>query len=224
MSRFTINSNQSLTCQLQNYGVNHQFTNKKIHKNLSDSEIILCVPKDLQANQSKNQVVSNINTLRFIQPTSPQKQYSNNHERDNIQNLKCFGDQNVLENDYSSSNTIIEDQLKAKEIVWQNDLQNFKSHLVEMEKIESGLQEQEKYLNQFLIKIKNQKQNIINPVDQHIFQSLLINDEQLSTISNFNNLQNINLEKNLSIDFQPRLSKLLIDFQKIQNKTRSQII
>ncbi|EAR94716.1 transmembrane protein, putative (macronuclear) [Tetrahymena thermophila SB210] len=228
MTKFSLNSNQSLhqNCQSQNQ-VGKQFFSKQNQnrsKNFSDSEIILFSRRDQQTIASKNQVLDSINNLPFILPTSPKKQTSNYQERDNIQNLKCQGDQNVINNDNLSSNTSLEEQQKTKEIFQQNEIQNLKSHLVEMDKIESDLKEQEKYLNQFLIKMKNQNQNTINPVDQHIFQSLLINDQQQNKIFNFSNLQNVNLEKNLSIDFQPRLSKLLIDFQKNQNKTRSQII
>ncbi|KAL4501018.1 hypothetical protein ABPG73_013756 [Tetrahymena malaccensis] len=210
MSRFTINSNQNLiqNIQLQNQGVNNLFSNKNEYKtkHLTDSEMQSSVTKDIQTtNSTKNQVASFVNTLHLIQPQSPRKQMIKYDERDNIQNLKCFGDQNELDNDHLYSNTSLEEQQKIKEIFCKNGLQNLKSHLIEMDKIETDLQEQEKYLNQFLIKMKNQKQNNINPVDQHIFQSLLIN-------------------KKLSIDFQPNLSKILIDFQISQNKARSQII
>ncbi|KAL4511660.1 hypothetical protein ABPG72_012505 [Tetrahymena utriculariae] len=177
----------------------------------------MCVPSDQQTCSSKNQIVNFVNTLHMMQNSSPKKQKSVTDQRENIQNLKLFGDQNIFGNVNLSSDTSREKQQK-------NMFQNFKSHLVEMDKIESELYEQEKYLNQFLIKMKNQKQNTIDPVDQLIFQSLLKSDQEPNKIKNFKDLQNISLDKKLSIDLQPRLSKLLIEFQIKQNKDCSQII
>ncbi|KAL4501025.1 hypothetical protein ABPG73_013763 [Tetrahymena malaccensis] len=224
LSKFTLDSHHNLpqNCQQQKQVANCHTSNKNqnISKNLSDSEIFLCVPNDQQTCSSKIQTINSINTARQIQNSSPNKQMPITCERENFQKLKFFGDQNVFDNDNLSSDTSIEEQ--QQNIFQKNSFQNFKSHLVEMDKIESDLQEQEKYLNQFLIKMKNQKQNTVNSIDQNIFQSLLINDHEPNQINNFKDLQNITLDKRLSIDLQPRLSKLLIEFKIKQNKDCSQ--
>ncbi|KAL4511655.1 hypothetical protein ABPG72_012500 [Tetrahymena utriculariae] len=213
------NNEQSKQLQSQNLIVDDQFQDQKDFLN---SGVVL---SDQNQNNGKEtnfftsrHLISKINSENTIQFNFPTKFNLSLQDRDNIQSLKINGDQNGAISNVSldcsiekNQNNKEPNQKKEKNI--QVQLLQVKSHLDDMDMIEESEEEQEKYLKQFLIKMKEQS-NQISFVDKQIYQSLIINEQQVRMIENLYDFQN-NSDRKISID-QQGLTKMLQEFQQNQ--------
>ncbi|KAL4471431.1 hypothetical protein ABPG74_008324 [Tetrahymena malaccensis] len=217
------NNEQSKQIQSENQIALDQFQDQK---NLFNSGVILGDQSQKNGKETNfftsRNLISKINSENTIQLNSPTKFNLSLQDRDNIQSLKINGDQNGL---IAISNVSLDCSIEENQIKKQpdqnkgNDIQvqllQIKSHLDDMDMIEESEEQQEKYLKEFLAKMKDQNQQI-SFVDKQIYQSLIINEQQVKMIEHLCDLQN-NTERKISID-QPGLSKMLTELQQNQQK------
>ncbi|EAR94342.2 transmembrane protein, putative (macronuclear) [Tetrahymena thermophila SB210] len=176
--------------------------------------------KDEQLNifETNDNLMRQIKSQILLNQTSPNNQIHqvSLNKKDDIQNLKINGDQNVL-NQSDLSIEISNTAQDAKDNIQQKDIQNLQTifglscHLAEMDQIEENEEEKEKYLKEFFVKMKNPCQSKVNHIDQQIYQSLIINEKQVKEFNKYVD-QQIVTNRRITLDSKKnQISKLIIE-------------
>ncbi|KAL4471432.1 hypothetical protein ABPG74_008325 [Tetrahymena malaccensis] len=207
-----IKSDQSI----QNYQESYSTKNsniQNIQQNLilsKDEQQNIFETNDNLMNKIKSQIISDTNS-------SHNKIYHQSQltKKDNIQNLKINGDENVLTQ--SDLSIQISNDVQESKCNQQSELDSLKillglqCHLKEMDSIEEREEEKEKYLKEFFRKMSNPSQCKINHIDQQIYQSLIINERQAKLFSTYFDQQIMTNRRITQVSNKNKTSKFIAD-------------